>query len=173
MLQTLLTKARQFAALDGEQKITFIQVWFMLGWARAAILMVSFRRLSASLRHHRDIGTPSVLSPRQLQQASRIGKLVASAANATPWQSRCLAQVLVVQRLLSRRNIPGQFYLGVRKGSEDGADPGGLAAHAWLRCDDVIVNGGGGHEEYIVVSTFSWGGLHDEHLSTRDQVRTE
>lgn len=159
MLQTLLNKTRKFGALDGEQKIIFIQAWFMLGWARAAILTVSFRHLSASLRHHRDIVTPSMLSPQQLQQASRIGKLVASAANVTPWQSRCLAQVLVVQRLLARRNIPGQFYLGVRKGSEDGADPAGLAAHAWLQCDDIIVNGGGGHEEYAVVSVFSWGNL--------------
>ena len=159
MLQTLLHKTRKFAALEGEQKIIFIQAWFMLGWARAAILTVSFRRLSASLRHHRGIVTPSMLSPQQLQQASRIGKLVASAAHETPWQSRCLAQVLVVQRLLARRNIPGQFCLGVRKGNEDGTEPAGLAAHAWLQCDDIIVNGGGGHEQYAVVSVFSWGNL--------------
>ena len=156
MLQTLLNKTRKFAALDGEQKIIFIQAWFMLGWARAAILTVSFKRLAASLRHHRDIVTPSMLSSQQLQQASRIGRMVASAARATPWQSLCLVQVLVVQRLLAGRNIPGQFYLGVRRGSEDGTD---LAAHAWLQCGDVIVNGDGGHEEYTVVSAFSWGNL--------------
>lgn len=159
MFQPLLNKVHKFAALDGEQKIIFIQAWFMLGWARAAILSVSFKRLSASLQHHRELVTPSMLSPGQLQQASCIGKLVASAASATPWQSRCLAQVLVVQRLLARRNIPGQFYLGVRKGCEDGTDPTGLAAHAWLQCGNVIVNGGNGHEEYTVVSTFSWGKL--------------
>ncbi|RLA44043.1 MAG: lasso peptide biosynthesis B2 protein [Gammaproteobacteria bacterium] len=159
MLQTLSNKVRKFTALEGEQKIIFIQAWFMLGWARAAILTVSFKRLSAPLQHHRELVTPSMLSPEQLQQASRIGKLVASAASATPWQSRCLAQVLVVQRLLARRDIPGQFYLGVRKGGEDGTDPAGLAAHAWLRCGDVIVNGGSGHEDYTVVSAFSWGKL--------------
>ena len=159
MLQTLLNKFRKFTALDGEQKIIFIPAWFMLGWARAAILTVSFKRLSASLQHHRELAVPSMLSPEQLQQASRIGKLVASAASATPWQSRCLAQVLVVQRLLARRNIPGQLYLGVRKGSEDNTDPAGLSAHAWLQCDEQIVNGAAGQERFAVVSTFSWGQL--------------
>ncbi len=47
-----------------------------------------------------------------------IGYLVAAAARYTPWQSRCLVQVLVTQRLLAKRNIPGQFYLGVRRGCE-------------------------------------------------------
>ena len=41
MLQTLLNKVRKFTALDGEQKIIFIQAWFMLGWARAAILKLT------------------------------------------------------------------------------------------------------------------------------------
>lgn len=89
-----------------------------------------------------------------------IGRLVASAAKYTPWQSLCLAQVLVTQRLLARRGIPGQFYLGVRKGSpalpvQD--DPGNLAAHAWLDCGGVIVNGRQGHQLYTVISAFSWG----------------
>ena len=159
MLQTFLNKIRKFAALNAEQKIIFIQACFMLGWIRVAILTVSFKRLSSALRHHGELATPSVLNRRQLQQASDIGSLVASAASATPWQSLCLVQVLVVQRLLARRNIPGQFYLGVRTGAGDGADPTGLSAHAWLQCGDCIVNGGAGHEAFTVVSTFSWGQL--------------
>ena len=90
-------------------------------------------------------------------EAKMIGYLVAAAANHTPWQSLCLVQVLVTQRLLAKRNIPGQFYLGVRPGCERSDDPTGLAAHAWLQCGDAIVNGAAGHEQYTVVSTFSWG----------------
>ena len=129
----------------------------MLGWFRAAILSTSFKRLAKSLQHHLDQPASRALDSGQLNRAAEIGKLVATAARYTPWQSRCLVQVLVVQRLLARRKIPGQFYLGVRKGGEGVDDPTGLSAHAWLQCDDVIVNGGAGHEEYTVVSTFSWG----------------
>ena len=129
----------------------------MLGWFRAAIVCVPLKRLASSLEHH---VLPLELSPiegRKLEAAARIGQLVACAARYTPWQSRCLVQVLVTQRLLSARNIPGQFHLGVRKGvgSEDGSSD--LTGHAWLVCGDVIVNGESGHEDFTVVSTFSWG----------------
>jgi hypothetical protein len=94
-------------------------------------------------------------------EAVAIGRLVAAAGRVTPWQSFCLTQVLVAQRLLAKRNIPGQFYLGVRRGCERTDDPTGLSAHAWLQCGDKIVNGRAGHEQFTVVSTFSWGGAHD------------
>ena len=156
MFKRIQNKIRKFAALSGEQKRIFIQAWFMLGWARAAILTVTFKRLSGGLQHHREVVTPSGVSKTQQQQASGIGKLVANAASATPCQSLCLVQVLVVQKLLAKRKIPGQFYLGVRTGSEDKADPLGMSAHAWLQCGDAIVSGGAGHQQFTVVSTFSW-----------------
>ncbi|RLA46836.1 MAG: lasso peptide biosynthesis B2 protein [Gammaproteobacteria bacterium] len=152
----MLKKIRQFTALDVEQKSVFVRAWFLLGWMRAAMLMVSFQRLSASLHHHRQPVDSPTLHPRQLEQALSIGKLVAAAARCTPWQSRCLVQVLVVQRLLAKRNIPGQFYLGVRKEAEDGLEAERLAAHAWLQCGHCIVNGAVGHDQFAVLSSYSW-----------------
>jgi len=152
-----LNRIKKFAALDIGQKAVLIQAWFLLGGFRAAILSTSFKRLARSLKHHRRPPDPTPVGSEQLKQAASIGKLVATAARYTPWQSRCLVQVLVVQRLLAKRDIAGQFYLGVRKGGEDGVAPTGLSAHAWLQCDSEIVNGGANHSEYTVVSTFSWG----------------
>ncbi|MEH6589999.1 MAG: lasso peptide biosynthesis B2 protein [Halioglobus sp.] len=160
----MLNKVRQFTALDLSYKLIFIQAWFMLGYMRAAILATSFKRLSASMQHHREAISAPSLDSGQLKEAARIGQLVASAAKYTPWQSLCLPQVLVTQRLLASRNIPGQFYLGVRKGEagEEGMeDLSGLAAHAWLDCGGFIVNGGAGHQSFTVLSTFSWGGSND------------
>ena len=158
-MPTTLNHFRQFAALDMAQKGIFVQAWFMLGYMRAAILITTFKHLSASLRHHRDTVSASPVDEAQLQQAEIIGRLVTRAARHTPWKSLCLVQVLVTQRLLSRRHIPGQFYLGVRKElplAQAESDPGSLAAHAWLDCGGVIVNGGQGHRLFTVVSTFSW-----------------
>ena len=119
--------------------------------------MTSFKRLTRSLQHHPHL-SPGIEVDRQLLvKADRIGKLVAIAARYTPWQSLCLVQVLVVQRLLAQQHIPGQFYLGVRSGSENNADPTGLSAHAWLQCGEAIVSGAAGHELFTIVSTFSWG----------------
>ena len=97
-----------------------------------------------------------IVRDAEQQEALIIGRLVTAASRITPWQSLCLTQVLVVQRLLASRNIPGQFYLGVRRGCELTDDPTGLSAHAWLQCGEDIVSGRAGHERFTVVSAFSW-----------------
>lgn len=149
---------KKYSALETWEKLVLMQAWFMLGWMRAVLQTLPFKRLAAHMQHHRDKVLPPPLRPDQVHYAFRIGWLVGAAAGVTPWQSPCLAQVLVTQRLLSKRGIPGQFYLGVRRGCERTDDPTGLSAHAWLQCGDQIVNGAAGHEQYTVVSTFSWGG---------------
>ena len=153
----MAARLQKLFALNSADKAILLKAWFLLGYTRAAIIATSFKRLSGALDHHRESINPVSLTPGQLQTAARIGYLVAAAANHTPWQSLCLVQVLVTQRLLAKRNIPGQFYLGVRRGCERTGGPAGLAAHAWLQCGDAIVNGAAGHEQYTVVSTFSWG----------------
>jgi Transglutaminase-like superfamily len=153
----LTNRLQKFTALSCRHKLMLLQAWFLLGWYRAGILLISFKRLAAGLQHY-PLAIPALaVSPTQRDEAETIGRLVATAAHHTPWQSRCLVQVLVTQRLLAKRNIPGQFYLGVRRGCELTDDPTGLSAHAWLQCGDDIVNGGAGHERFTVVSTFSWG----------------
>lgn len=130
----------------------------MLGWYRACVRFISLKRLVAELDHHALAGpSPLALANEQRDDAVVIGYLVSTAAQFTPWQSLCLTQVLVVQRLLAKRGIAGQFYLGVRRGCELTDDPMGLSAHAWLQCGEEIVSGAAGHEQYTVVSTFSWG----------------
>jgi len=154
-------RLQKFTALPIRHKLLLAQAWCMLGWYRAAVLLVSFKRLARKLQHHPLSVPPPALSPQMRDEAVAIGRLVAAAGRVTPWQSLCLSQVLVVQRLLAKRNIPGQFYLGVRRGCERTDDPTGLSAHAWLQCGEDIVNGRAGHEQFTVVSTFSWVGAHD------------
>jgi hypothetical protein len=154
----MMDKLQRFFALAWWQRGVFVQAWFMLGWMQLAIKATSFKRLARKLEHHRQPPALLPLVPGQEKVASNIGRLVAAAAKVTPWQSPCLAQVLVTQRLLARRGIAGQFYLGVRRGREETDDPTGLSAHAWLQCGPYIVNGAAGHEAFTVVSAFSWGG---------------
>jgi hypothetical protein len=135
-------------ALESRHKWILAQAWFLLGWYRAGILLLSFKRLTRNLQHH-TIPLPSAqLSEERQREALMIGRLVAAASRVTPWQSLCLTQVLVTQRLLANCNIPGQFYLGVRRGCELTDDPNGLSAHAWVQCGEEIVNGKAGHEQF-------------------------
>ena len=156
----MTNRLSKFIALTPRQKLLLLQAWCMLGWYRAGILLLSFKRLTRNLQHHALAVPPAELQCAQREEALMTGRLVAAASRVTPWQSLCLTQVLVVQRLLARKNIPGQFYLGVRRGCELTDDPTGLSAHAWLQCGEDIVSGKAGHEQFTVVSTFSWGPAH-------------
>lgn len=148
----------KFLELAPGYKLVLGQAWFMLGYYRAAIILFPFKRIIARLQHQALANPPLPLPSLQQEEAIIIGRLVSAAARVTPWQSLCLVQVLVTQRLLAKRNIPGQFYLGVRRGCVATDDFAGLSAHAWLQCGDAIVNGAAGHERFTVVANFSWGG---------------
>ena len=142
----------KFLALDARSKFTFIKVYAMLGWYRAAILLTSFKRLSAGLDHFKEEPPRGKISAETSERARQLAYLVGAAARYTPWQSTCLTQVLTLQRLLAKEHIGGRFYLGVARESTSGE----LNAHAWLRCGEHIINGGRGHEQFSVVSTYSW-----------------
>jgi hypothetical protein len=150
-------RLQKFLELPSRHKLLLVQAWVLLGYYRASIILVPFKRITANLQHYPRANSPPALLPLQRDEAILIGRLVATAARLTPWQSLCLTQVLVTQRLLAKRNIPGQFCLGVQRSCELPDDSSGLSAHAWLQCGDVIVNGVAGHERFAVVSIFSWG----------------
>jgi hypothetical protein len=160
---------KKFIALTPRHKLILAQAWFLLGWYRAGILLLSFKRLTRNLQHHAQAVPTTEVESSQREEALMTGRLVAAASRITPWQSLCLTQVLVVQRLLARKNIPGQFYLGVRRGCELTDDPNGLSAHAWVQCGEEIVNGKAGHEQFTVVSAFSWGNFQS---GTAQEMKT-
>lgn len=58
---------------------------------------------------------------------------------------KCFAQAIAAQRLLKKRNIPSELYLGVNKNDAT------LKAHAWLKCGDIFVTGKKGHESFTSV----------------------
>ena len=143
---------QHYRALNTPSKLLLFKIYFLLAYYRAAILLTSFKRLSAPLQHYREEPPRTAMSEPQKQRAAHLGYLVAGAARFTPWQSRCLVQVLTLQHLMAKEGIGGRFYLGVNRESGSGE----LSAHAWLRCGEQIVNGGAGHQQFAVVSTYSW-----------------
>ncbi len=149
-------RVRRFLALSLSDKRLFCRAWLMLAGYRLAISYLPFRRLARGLTHSPGQRDTESVAEEQVARARDIGRMVAAAGRATPWNSTCLTQVLVIQRLLAARGIPGQFYLGARLRDASVEMEDGLAAHAWLQCGDCIVNGAAGHERFAVLSTFSW-----------------
>ncbi len=128
-----------------------LEAFLLLGVARLLVLTIPFRWLAGSLGQHMS-ESDTRANPTDLRQAGLIGHAVRSAANNTPWQSVCLPQAIAAQWMLKRRRIAATLYLGVAK---DLTKTQQLAAHAWLRCGDVILTGGHSHKDFTVLSTFS------------------
>jgi len=146
----MIQKFKKFTKLSAKEKNLFMEAYYTLGMMRAAILRVSFKRLTRSLKHQAKKSEFVQLDEEQIQMALSIGKAIGQAAAHTPWESACLAQSLTAQRMLKKRGIPGVFYLGVAKDEEK------MKAHAWSQCGDQIITGGKGHEKFTVLSVFGW-----------------
>ncbi|MCF6206536.1 MAG: lasso peptide biosynthesis B2 protein [Sulfurovum sp.] len=149
----MIRKFKKFTQLSTEEKKLFFEAYVTLGKMRAAILTVSFKRLTRSLEHKPKQEEVMFLNEAQMQTAKMVGRAITRAATYTPWESACLAQSLTAQKMLQKRGIPGVFYLGVAKDAESKEK---MKAHAWSQCGKSIITGGGGHEVFTVVSVFGW-----------------
>jgi hypothetical protein len=133
------------------ERLLLLEAFTLLGVARFLVLAIPFRWLSLSLgRRMNESGTRMNIS--DLSIARMIGQAVRSAANNTPWESFCLPRAVAAQWMLKRRRIAASLYLGVSKNE---AGPENLAAHAWLRCGDIIITGAEGHRRFTVVAVFA------------------
>ena len=86
----------------------------------------------------------------QRRKIRLITQLVARVALRVPWESKCLVQGMVAQRLLRDYGISSTLYLGVGRDQE--AD-NKMVAHAWVRSGPYSVCGGTG-EGYAAVARF-------------------
>lgn len=89
-------------------------------------------------------------SQEQIHTAREIRWAIHAVSRRLPWTCRCLVQAIAGKRMLQRRKIVSTLYLGVDHGVVKN-----LEAHAWLRCGEVIVTGGPGHERFRVLAAFA------------------
>jgi len=149
----MIQKFKKFIKLSSEEKKLFIEAYATLGIMRAAILTVSFKRLTRSLEHLPKKEELTTLNDNQMSVATTVGQAITRASAYTPWESACLAQSLTAQKMLQKRGVPGVFYLGAAKDEESEAK---MKAHAWSQCGESIITGGGGYKAFTVVSVFRW-----------------
>lgn len=139
-----------FSGLGPRSIIISIVIFFLLGWARLAILVLPFRWLALILgRDNRNVQLCTLVDRRRLFRARRLGMLIRGMAEHTPWESNCLAQAVVATVFLRLFGISYVLHLGVAKDGNEG-----LSAHAWVKVGPCAVTGGEGVPEFAVVSTF-------------------
>jgi hypothetical protein len=89
------------------------------------------------------------------EEASEIGRMVETVAQAMPFRALCLQQAVATRRMLRRRGMRATVYLGVKcKAAADDMPGEDSAAHAWVKVGSQVVNGGGNLGDYAVVGRF-------------------
>lgn len=132
-------------------KAWFLPTWFLLGFARIAILSITFRRLASRLGASVGVAPwVPLLDEREAKRARLIGQVVRLAARHTPWESNCFPQAIVARMLLAAYRVPYCLYFGVYRNAATGA----FAAHAWVAAGRVRVIGGWAFDKYTVVGVF-------------------
>lgn len=126
--------------------------WVMLIGSRAAIRLLSMRRISTSLGSEMSETPTEALSVDQLYRVRRARRAISKAAPHTPTNSNCYPRGLTAHWLLRAAGIPSTLYYGA---AFEG-DRTSLATHVWVRSGPVVVTGAPDHEDFAVVSSFAW-----------------
>ncbi len=97
----------------------------------------------ASLRA--DPSLPPLADPADgLEEARRLGWVVARTLRLLPGDTRCLTRSLVLTRLLAQRGIPAKLVIGARPEPR-------FSAHAWVECDgEAVLSQGDGSFSRLV-----------------------
>ena len=123
-------------------------------YAAVARFRIYFFPGSKLYRYLGERGTESPVEEIEALEERRniryVAERVAGVARRVPWESKCLVQAMVAQRLLRGYDMKSTLYLGVGRDEDEN---GKMIAHAWVRCGIYNVCGGTG-EKYAIVATF-------------------
>lgn len=144
-----MRKLKLFLKLGIHNQLLFARTFVLSGFFRFLMVYAPFKYLKKYM------GVAKTESAKKVpdmyyEEARRIQRIVLLVCNYTPWQSKCLVRALLVQYFLKRKGIATTIYLGVNKD-----DMNQMAAHAWIRCGEMIVTGQYEKDHFVQVAKFS------------------
>lgn len=143
----------KFARLERARRRLLMQAVYELYWARRQLARKPVRESLAGIEDHSAENTSGAVQVGDPVEAKNIGWAVRTASRITPWSNSCLVQVVAAQKIMCSRGIGGVIYVGTQLGEENKE---GFKAHAWLKHGEAFVTGEAGHDQYQVLTTFTW-----------------
>lgn len=126
----LRRKLSRLLRMGWKERWLLLEAVLWLGFARAALLLVPFRRIVPWLER----------APEQSGSApetiAAVRRAVTTAARHVPWNAVCLPQAVACKAMLACRGQGSALHLGA--GLDDSK---GLMAHAWLVAGGTVVVG--------------------------------
>lgn len=145
------TISRLAAFLKHPSKVTLIEAYLLLLYARVLVIFKPFKKVASKLGRHME-ESKAEINNQQKEKAIAIGRVIKRASQFTPTRSMCFEQAITAKIMLTKRGISTTTYFGVLK---DSNEPEGLKAHAWLKVGDTTITGNRGMHKFTVVSSFA------------------
>ena len=161
-------RIKEFMSFRLNDKLLIIRIVILTAVARAAILIIPFRKLKTYIGELNKESTFNI-SQEEYNIARKIGWAIEKVSDHTPWESKCFVRALTAQYLLKHKKIDSTIYLGVAKEDNllknkntqeiscDKASESKMIAHSWIRCGELYVTGGNG-AGFAIVAKFKKGG---------------
>ena len=115
--------------LSWKQRWLLVRAWLMLVLVAAGLALFGLRRLRPALLP----GVCPAPSRMDLPEAQSFGRIVHGAASWSPLRATCLAQSLVLCRLLRGQGLAAELRIGVLRAGET------ISAHAWVEHGGVAL----------------------------------
>ena len=140
---SLLKKFRWLSNLD---RVLLLESVLWLTIASLAIAILPFPRIAAIASRR-----PLVISHEGGNEdlVGRIRWAIAAASSRVPWRAVCFQQGLAAHLMLRRRGINSVLYYGAAHTTDST-----LAAHVWVRADDLDVVGCEEASKYALLAAF-------------------
>ena len=124
----MLRKISKFLGLSPGQRWRFVQALFLLPITAAALRLLSFRRVAATLASLSSAVAEKARDDEAetLSQVLTTARVVSLAARHGFFNATCLPKAMILWWLLRRQGIASDLRLGVRKEVEE------VLAHAWV-----------------------------------------
>lgn len=133
-ISLMVRMIKKSARMSPTERGFLIKALIALLWARIEFSYKPTDKLFRYLQHN----PPSYSSQysHHKNEIKLISWAVQTAAAYLPWRTDCTVQAIAAKRLLAKRAIASDFYVGVKN---DEASP--FSAHAWLMCESTYVTG--------------------------------
>jgi hypothetical protein len=144
---SVLSSFRKFRRLSWPDRALLAQSFAWLAIASLAIAVLPFPDIAAIASRGTRRISPAGSARQNL--VSRIRWAVGAASARVPWRAVCFQQGLAAHLMLRRRGINSVLYYGAAHTPESA-----LAAHVWVRADDLDVVGCELASQYALLATF-------------------
>ena len=115
----------KFWSLTRREKEFLCEASILLSLSNICVKAIAFRHIDRFLRTGWRDGTQATIDRQQ--EIGLVQRSISRAANAVPWESRCLSRSITEFIMLRRRGVPAIIFAGVRFSGDSS-----LNAHAWV-----------------------------------------